>query len=184
VTGRTASADFPRAGTPFQNALHGMQNAFVTKVHPGGGSFDFSTYLGGATLPAGGSHFDEGRGIALDSSNNVYVTGVTGDTDFPLKNALPGSGTLQGTSDAFVSELAATGSTLSFSTYFGGTGNEDNGLLSAAANGLTGAIAADSTGNIYVTGSTNSQSGFPVKNSFQGTYGGGPADAFVAKITP
>src|SRR5207253_6586292 len=126
VTGLTQSSDFPHLGTPYQSSLSGPQDAFVTKVAAGGASFAFSTYFGGA-----GS--DAGFGIALYSTNNVYITGETdSSTGFPLMN--PITATLSGTSDAFVAELAASGSTLMFSTYFGGTGTEDQ---------LQGAIAVD-----------------------------------------
>jgi hypothetical protein len=167
VTGLTQSSDFPHPGTPYQSSLSGPQDAFVTKVAAGGASFAFSTFFGGA-----GS--DSGFGIALDSSNNVYITGETdSSTGFPLLN--PITATLSGTSDAFVAELASSGSTLTFSTYFGGTGTEDQ---------LQGAIAVDSSANIYVTGDTSSSAGFPLQTAAQGTYGGGTADAFVAKIAP
>ena len=116
-----------------------------------------------------------GFGIAVDSSTNVYATGSTTSPNFNTTNALFKS--LNGSAtDAFVIEFGSTGTTVAFSTYFGGTGSEDL---------LTGAIAVDTaaTPNIYITGDTNSSSGFPTKSAVQGSFGGG-ADAFVAKITP
>jgi hypothetical protein len=174
VTGRTLSSDFPHPGTPFQGSLKGTQDAFITKLNADG-TVGFSTYLGGSGI-------DEGLAIAIDASDNVYVTGATDSSDFPLKNPLTGSTALSGANDAFVTELAASGSAEVFSTYFGGSGNEDENLISTT--GVAGGIAVDTAGKIYVTGSTNSLSAFPILNAAQPAYGMGTADGFVAKINP
>ena len=121
----------------------------------------YSTYLGG-------SNVDEGRGIAVDSAGNAYVTGITSSTNFPTANAI--QGTYAGLKDAFVTKLNANGSALLYSTYLGGSG-EDLGY----------GIAVDSAGNAYVTGQTTSTN-FPSANAVQGTYAGGDADAFVTKL--
>jgi hypothetical protein len=185
VTGKTQSIDLPQK----QGSLHGTQDAFVAKVNTDG-TIAFSTYLGGATPGASGGDQDEGLGIAVNAGN-IFVTGVTTTTDFPVVNELQGSSSLKGGSDAFVTEFAATGAAPVFSTFFGGSADEDNLLVAGPA--LAGAIAVDSTGNIYVTGSTNSPTNFPLQSPFQGTFAGtgncgNPAfpcpDAFVAKITP
>jgi hypothetical protein len=96
-------------------------------------------------------------------------------------NAITGGTAKQGNTDAFVTKLNSAGSALVFSTYYGGNNDED--LKSGTPFG--GAIAVDSTAtNIFVTGITDSTSGLPTKNAAQGTFGGGTADAFAAKITP
>jgi hypothetical protein len=138
----------------------------------------YSTYLGG-------SGFDYGSGIAVDSAGNAYVTGYTNSIDFPLVSparAAPGGGSC-GTSpdayacfDAFVAKVDPTGSAIVYSTYFGGSG-EDYGSK----------IAVDSLGNAYVTGYTNSTD-LPSVNPAQSVQGGGICgvspcfDAFVAKL--
>ena len=126
----------------------------------------YSTYLGGRAN-------DRGSAIAVDSSGNAYVTEVTASTNFPTINSLqPVYG---GNGDAFVTKFDASGSALLYSTYLGGNGSDntnDNG----------GAIAVDTSGNVYVTGFTFSTN-FPTLNAFQPTYGGS-GDAFVAKINP
>lgn len=77
VTGVTTSTDFPTAN-PIQSTNGGSAgDAFVTKLGASGSSLTYSTYLGGANT-------DSGRGIALDSGGNAYITGITGSTDFPI----------------------------------------------------------------------------------------------------
>jgi hypothetical protein len=126
----------------------------------------YSTYLGGS----GGN---QGAGIAVDSAGNAYVTGFTSSTNFPTANPL--RGTLDGTSDVFVSKLNAQGSALVYSTYLGGSGSD-----------LGNAIAVDARGDAYLTGQTDS-SDFPTVNAFQRTLKSGPppgADSFVAELNP
>ncbi|HWR52740.1 MAG TPA: SBBP repeat-containing protein [Bryobacteraceae bacterium] len=79
VTGSTAAADFPVTSGAAQTALRGT-DAFVAKLDPRG-QLVYATYLGG-------SGDEEGRGIALDSAGNAYLTGVVhNSTDFPVVNA-------------------------------------------------------------------------------------------------
>jgi uncharacterized repeat protein (TIGR01451 family) len=96
VTGITTSTDFPLLA-PMQ-ATGGVlsHDAFITKLAPSGSSLIHSTYFGG-------SNNDNGRGIAVDSSQNTYVVGTTSSTDFPTANPLqPGFG---GGSDVFIAKL-------------------------------------------------------------------------------
>src|SRR5262249_25894398 len=158
----TSSRDFPTMN-PLQPALAGLENAFVAKLNPTGSALVYATYLGG-------SQFDEGAGIAVDGSGNAYVTGATSSHNFPTVN--PVQPTLTGFENTFVSKLNASGSGLLYSTYLGGTGVEGGA-----------AIAVDSSGNAYITGSTNSTD-FPTANASQPIYGGGTHDAFVAKLNP
>jgi Divergent InlB B-repeat domain/Beta-propeller repeat len=164
VTGKTASGGathFPFTASAYQKTLKGAQNAFVSVLDPTGATLVYSTYLGG-------EGFDKGLGIALDTSNNAYVTGQTTSTTFPTMNPTQqkfgGGNSGQFDSDAFLSELSADGSSLLLSTYIGGAGDEDI---------LGGFVAIDSaTGNIYVVGDTNSTN-FPIQVSS----GGGIADS-------
>jgi hypothetical protein len=125
----------------------------------------FSTYLGGRS-------YDEGNGIAVDSSGNAYVTGYTYSTNFPTASAFQAS---KGAgSDVFVTKLNATGSALLYSTFLGGSGEE-----------IGRGIAVDSSGNAYVTGTTLSIN-FPTSNAFQTNNAIGftqaGEDAFIARI--
>ena len=87
----------------------------MTKFNPTGSALVYSTYLGG-------SGYDDGNGIAVDSSGNAYVTGYTISTNFPTVNPLQPA-IRRRTSDAFVTKLNPTGSALVYSTYLGGSGD-------------------------------------------------------------
>ncbi len=120
----------------------------------------YSTYLGG-------SGFDQGNSIAVDSSGNVYIAGSTNSLNFPTSSPLQatkGTGT-----DAFVTKLNSTGSALIYSTYLGG-----NDFESARS------IAVDNAGNVYLTGATGSAN-FPVVNALHSTLRG-LSDAYVAEL--
>jgi uncharacterized repeat protein (TIGR01451 family) len=166
VTGRTASsADFPLQN-PLQPGYGGGQfDAFVTELNATATALIYSTYLGDSGL-------DQGYGIALDSVGNAYVTGQTYSSNFPTMNAYQTSNA--GGSDAFVAEVSATGSSLVYSTYFGGSGDD-----------VGSGIAVDSSGITYLTGRTSTTVGFPTTpDAVQPAFGGGPNDAFIAKIDP
>lgn len=173
ITGQTSSTDF-KLQNPLQGTLKGAQNAFISKLNPTGTALVFSTYLGG-------SGTDAGLGLAVDDNSNVYVSGRTNSSDFPLQ--FPTQGTIGGGYDAFISALNPPGSALTFSTFLGGSGDEDV---------IGGSIAVDSAQNVYVTGDTNSTN-FLTQNPYQGsigstqncTIGGNQVlcpDAFVAVV--
>ncbi len=168
VTGYTGSTDFPTTPGAFQTKCSAnCYDVFVSRLNATGSALLYSTYLGG-------SGADEGHGIALDSSGNAYVTGVTGSSDFPTT---PGAfqityrGSSHDPADAFVSKLNATGSALLYSTYLGGTYND-------AGDG----IALDSSGNAYVIGHTDIGDFPTTPGAFQTTFGGGLSDVFVTKL--
>jgi Beta-propeller repeat len=183
VTGWTVSTDFPTTLGAFQTNNRGWENAFVTKLNSDGTTLLYSTYLGGST---NGYVGDQGHGIALDTQNNVYVTGTTCSSDFPVTpNAFQ---SIYKGCNAFMSELNTTAllglgpvslgrgsASLVYSTYLGGTGG-DSGE----------SIALDAAGNAYVTGWTDSTD-FPVTpGAFQMSYKGsaGTGNAFVSKLNP
>jgi hypothetical protein len=166
VTGYTQSSDFPTT-TSFQptSDCSDCFNAFVSKLNPAGNGFAYSTYLGGST---NGDNV-EAFGIAVDSSGEAYVTGWTTAADFPTVNPIQATNYAQ---NVFVSKLNAAGSALVYSTYLGGH-SSDYGE----------AIAVDSSGSAYVTGTTDSAD-FPTVNPIQATCTGCTfyGDAFVTKF--
>jgi uncharacterized protein (TIGR03437 family) len=170
VTGLTNSPSFPTVNA-IRPDFGGVEDAFVTKINSTNSAILYSTFLGG-------SRVDNGRGIAVDTFGNAYVTGYTVSLDFPQVNPLqPGFG---GNIDGFVVKLNASGNELIYSTYFGGSGAENNGL--ASENIAGGAIAVDNFGNAYITGKTESPN-LPMVRAIQGTFRGNN-DAFIAKIDP
>lgn len=166
VAGGTNSTDFPLMN-PLQGSNSGDYDLFVAKVNPTGSSLVYSTYIGG-------SGFDRSKGIAIDSAGNIYVTGNTASSNFPVQNAYQGSyggGTPAGadTGDGFLIKLNAAGSALLYSTYLGGSDN-DSGW----------GIGVDNMGNAYITGWTWSTN-FPVVNPVQAA-NAGSSDAIIVKI--
>jgi hypothetical protein len=163
LAGNTASSNFPTTSGALQTALVGSGDAFVTKLNPAGSALIYSTYLGGTGSSTGSA-------LAIDASGSAYVGGSTNASNFPVTANATQPSFGGGSYDGYVSELNASGSTLLFSTFLGGSGAD-------AINGL----ALDSSNNIYVSGSTNSIN-FPVTaGAFQGTFGG-VYDAFVTKL--
>lgn len=179
VVGWTDSTEFPTTPDAFQPLSTGgtcfspppflipfpCNDGFVTKITPDGATLLYSTYLGGTA--------DDGlRALALDDSDNIYLTGWTTSTDFPTVNPIQpnNGGAGSRTPDAFVALLAADGSALQYSTYLGGSGRDygDN-------------LAVDAAGNAYVVGWTESTD-FPTVNAVQEAYGGGFFDGFVTKV--
>ena len=177
VTGTTNSSTFPvtpgayapneiGGPCPVDNPPYGTANAwcwdvFVTKLNPAGTAMIYSTYVGGTGN-------DWGLAIAADSQGNAYVTGWTDSTDFPttagaLRTSQSGGSLNQ---DAFLFQLDPTGAKLLYSTYLGGT-QDDQGT----------AIAASVSGDLYVAGTTYS-SDFPIANALQPQQGGGDCSSF------
>jgi hypothetical protein len=203
IAGGTLSSNFPIANA-FQSTFAGGQcegavtglwrhtcaEAFLTKLNPSGTAVLFSTYLGGS----GGDN--AATGVALDSSENIYVTGFTNSSSFPTSSGAAQTSLSAGSCsfgmgllacpDAFVAKFNPSGSRV-YSTYLGGS-SADVGL----------AVAADSAGNAYVTGTTISTN-FPSANPVQSNPGGGTCtflgplgapftftcpDIFVSKVDP
>lgn len=121
----------------------------------------YSTYLGG-------TQSDSASAIAVDGSGNVYVTGLTSSTDFPVSSA-PFQAAPAGNGNAFVSKFSGNGSQLVYSTYIGGSDS------SAATS-----IAIDNDGEVTIAGYTYSTD-FPTLNPIQGSILG-YEDAFITKI--
>ena len=167
LVGSTGSREsFPLTTGALQGSFRGsvlQQSAtgFVTKIHPTGSRWVYSTLFGG-------SRQDEVRGIVVDESGQAVIIGTTTSLDFPVRSAW--QPLLASAVSGFIARLNPEGSQTIFATYIGGP----------AINSLD-AIIFDNTGNIVIGGST-STTGFPIKNGVQSTYGGGRSDGFVAKF--
>ena len=162
ITGYTESTNFP---TRNQFATdQGFADAFVTKFATdlsGDASLAYSTYLGGTSG-------DYGFGIAADEAGNVFITGRTDSTNFPIRNQYQ---TDQPSADVFVTKLNTNLSgdaSLVYSTHVGGSGAD-----------IGNAIATDGSGNVYITGLTQSTN-FPARNQYQTDQFSN--DGFVTKL--
>lgn len=168
VTGDTNSLDFPTSRHAFQSTFAGgPEDVFVTKLSAKGQKVLYSTYIGG-------SDDDYVLGIALkddDDGPKVYLTGTTNSTDYPTTRRAYQS-TIAGGYDVFVTKLSPQGNRLEYSTYLGGSGDEDFG---------TGAIAVNSAGQAFVTGSTNSPD-FPTTPGVVQPILNGASNAYVTKL--
>src|SRR5437773_1523882 len=158
VTGFASSTDFLTTPGSFQPTTNGVRGAgAVAKLAPDG-SLAYAPYFGNeSTRP---------RGIAVDADANAYIAGAAGVGLPTLKAMQP---TLAGGTDAFVARLDPSGSTLVFSTYLGGGGDD------AAI-----ALSLDASANIYVAGTTRSTD-FPQKNALSAQFGSA-ASNFVAEL--
>jgi len=176
VTGRTFSTNYPLKNA-FQTAFSTATNctdsagnpatcihAFVTELAANGKSLIYSSNLGGTNQ-------DEAFAIGVDAAGNAYITGQTFSTDFPTAGS-PYQSSQKGSNDAgdaFLSVVTAGGTSLSYSTYFGGS-NADVAV----------AIAVSPSGMAYITGTTGSSDLPTTSNALQAKASGGPGDSFVA----
>jgi hypothetical protein len=146
VAGYTDSTDFPLAALGTLPA--GQTHVFVAKLDPTGSTLIYADYIGGNSQ-------DYGYALVLDSADDVYVTGSTASSDFPLVN--PYQGTYPGSFNGFLTEVSADGSSILYSTYLGGNGSDQ-----------PASIAIDGLGEAVVAGNTTSTN-FPVVNAYQAT---------------
>ncbi|MEO8285153.1 MAG: SBBP repeat-containing protein [Chloroflexota bacterium] len=168
VAGYSVSADFPT-----QNAFQATGGgAFLTKFNSTGSALLYSTLLGGNAN-------EYAWGVAVDGAGNAYITGNTGSTNFPMKNAY--QATYGGAIDAFLARFDTTlsgNASLIYSTYLGGSSADYAGGNSASTPGH--GVAADAAGNAYITGETASAN-FPTVNAYDPSLNGG-TDAWAAKL--
>lgn len=161
VGGFTESSDFPTL-TPLQGTIGGSFDGFVAKLDPSGSSLLYSTYIGGSAR-------DFVLGIDVDDEGQAYLAGDVESENFPTVNPLqPVWG---GVWDAWAAKLTASGDSLVFSTYLGGS------FLDAGLD-----VKVDANGFVYVAGFTIS-SDFPTANPFQAVKAG-DMDAYVLKLEP
>jgi len=157
-------AVFVTGAARFPKILHGGKDeSYVAKLTHGGTRLEFLAFFGG-------SENDVAHSIVVDSHHRVFVAGATASQDFPL--ARPVQASFAGVVDAMVFALAPDGSSVFFSSFFGGKEEE-----------RARSISVDRRGDIHLAGGTSSPD-LPVVRGTQQAYGGGRSDAFVAKIAP
>jgi hypothetical protein len=127
AAGTTGAADFPATAPFAHTGVGGNSGAFLVKLDPAGAHAAYSAVLGGTALIAAFS----GATAAVDSNGSAYIAGFTNATNFPT--AFAAQPQLAGNTDGFLAKVDATGSQLVYSTYLGGSGNEQ--IYGLAVNG-------------------------------------------------
>lgn len=164
VVGATRSSNYPTTPGAFDRTHNGELDAVITRLDKNGENLGFSTFFGGI-------YTESAMDLALDDSDQIYITGFTGSSDFPTSpdaydSSFNGG---SGLSDAYMARFSASGSAV-YSTFLGGT-SSDEGV----------GIGVDGLGNTYVTGTTYS-SDFPFTSGAYDTTHNGWADVFVTKF--
>lgn len=168
ITGTTSSTDFPTKNA-FQAANAGNTDVFVARLNPTGTVLTYATYLGG-------SGQDYAFWVTVDGLGQAHVVGSTSSANFPVTAGVLqttcGGGCVGGARNSFVTVLNSKGSALIYSTYLGGTHQDQ-----------ANAITLDSNSNSYIVGWTTSPDFPTTTGAFQTSYSG-TSDAFVAKLNP
>lgn len=160
VTGITDSEDFP-VSDAFDKTYNGNDDVFVTKLNASGSALIYSTFLGG-------TEFDFGWDLSLDTFECAYITGYTLSTDFPTTTGAYDI-THSGNYDTFITKLDVSGAGLEYSTFLGGSERD-----------LGRSISVGSPGCACVTGSTESAD-FPIAGAFDDSYSGNE-DVFITTL--
>lgn len=163
ITGMTSSSNFPTTDGALNTTYNGGSDCFVLKISSLSTVIQYSTYIGGTNI-------DEGIDIAVDELGYCYIVGNSNSDNFPTTLGAYRT-TYSGWMDVFISKISIDGSTLLYSTYLGGS-TEDEPY----------ALVLDDDNNAYVTGYTES-SNFPTTIGAYDTVIGGSSDAFVSKIS-
>lgn len=172
LTGDTWSPDFPTTGNAFDTEIAGPRDVFVAKFNPDGSQLLYSTFLGGDNI-------ERAEAMKVSAENVVTLAGWTTSSNFPTTpNAY--DTTYNNAVDAFATKLTLGSSTLTYSTFLGGSGED-------RAYGL----ALDSAGNALLAGLTASGNFPATVGAFDTTYAGGPPacdglpcpDVFVARLS-
>jgi hypothetical protein len=161
LTGLTEGLGFPLTEDGQLSASASSVNAFVTKINPSGSAIVYSTIFGG-------SGFENPHGIVVDATGNAVVAGGTTSADFPTLGGVQTN--LRGSEDGFVVKLAPSGTSLVYSTLFGGSAIDEFTDL-----------AVSSSGEVYAAGTTTSAD-VPVRNAMQPTFAGATFDMLVVKL--
>jgi hypothetical protein len=165
VTGSTIGG-FPVTPGTAQPTFGGDRDWWVAKLDRSGAALDWATYLGGSGFEPAGTT------LQLDRQDRADIVGTTDSTDFPTTpDAFQPHNA--GGSDVAVVQLDRDGH-LVFSSYLGGSGDDDNG---------SSVPALDRRGNFYVPINTNSTDMFVTPDAIQPTFGGDDLDGFVARIS-
>jgi hypothetical protein len=173
VGGGTAAADFPVSANAFikNQPFAGYIMAFVARFNTnnsGSSSLVYSTYLGGSNVSGNYVY-----GIAADQFGDAYATGSTYTNNYPITSGVP-QAVQNGISNSILTVLNPAGTGLIFSTYWGGTNNDQGNAI---------ALDTSATPNAYVAGTAKSAN-FPTTSGAYQSQLKGLSDAFIFKMSP
>jgi hypothetical protein len=167
VTGYTQSPTFTGVTARSIRPTSSGQDGYLTKLANTGRAIVYSTFLGG-------TGYDEPRAVAVDATGAAYVTGGTTSKTWTGVTATAIQPTNKGVFNAFLTKVNPAGTATVYSTFLGGTANDN-----------AASVAVDATGAAYLTGGSNSST-FPGvgSTSAQSFNAGGLEDGFVTKVNP
>ena len=174
VVGWTNSNNFPVTGGSFSTGRSGHNDVFLVKVNSAGGGLIYAGLLGGIGD-------DQGQGVAVDIYGEAYIAGQTNSSDFPVTAGAFQTSKPSPTSnwDGFVAKVNATGNSLIYNTYLGGS----NGNCETVGIDRECSIDVDSSGVAYVAGRTQSTN-FPTTPGGYDTTFNGNEDGFMVRLNP
>lgn len=170
LTGVTASLDFPTTTGVIQETLNSggpipdLPDAYVTQLSSSGSQLIYSTYIGG-------TEWETGWSIAVDTSGNAFVAGATESSNFPTT-----TGAFQeiksSSFDMIAFKLNSDATALMYATYLGGSGSE-----------IESRIKIDAYGYAYIGGTTTSNNLPSTPDAIDLTYNG-EEDVFIGRLPP
>jgi gliding motility-associated-like protein len=177
VYGNTQSSDYPVSAGAYDTTFNGANDVCVTTISADGSALIGSTFLGGTSDDGAvnGNYInydDTFRGeIILDDVGNIYLATYTSSSDFPVTSGAYQT-VFQGVQDGVVMKLPKDVSSIIWSTFIGGSSSD-------TAYGLR----LDEDENVLCTGTTGSNDLPVTASAYQGVFGGGDGDAYLAKIS-
>jgi len=183
ILATTRSSNFPVTASAYDTSYNGSVDMVISKLDSNGSVLVGSTYLGGfdndgVNLTTGAPHNpiflfygDDARGeVIVDSSGKIYIASATRSANFPVTTNAIQNG-LSGLQDAVLCTFSPLLDTLSWSTYYGGSG------IDAAFS-----VNVHPSGDILVAGNTNSNNLLTTLGTLHPTYQGGRADGYLLRI--
>jgi len=172
VTGFTGSSLYPTTAGAYDTTYNGNNDVFVTRLNSSGSSLVYSTFIGG-------TQFDQGFAVGIDSTGAATVAGYTMSNNFPATAGAfdtTFNGVVGSTKDAIVAKLSPAGDALAYATYLGGSVNE-----------IARGLVVDSTGAATIVGETTS-SNYPMTAdafdaSFNSVAGGSGNDVMLSRLS-
>ena len=163
ISGTTASTSGIATSGAYQSSYGGSYDAYITKFNASGAR-QWATYYGG-------SGYEYGYGIAAEGNGNIVITGFTESTS-GIATTSAYQTSYGGNQDVFIAKFNASGAR-QWATYYGGSGSD-----------IGSGIAIDRSGNIVITGYSESISGIATSGAYKTIIFGGYHDAFIASFTP